>query len=100
MSMTEAGLDPSAVSIRVEGRVQGVGFRYNAQRKASALSLTGWVRNERDGSVALVCEGGAAAIAAFLDWLEGGGPPHSRISRIDYFRIKPTGCFSRFSVDY
>ena len=37
--------------IRFYGRVQGVGFRYHAKHAAAALGLTGWVRNEYDGSV-------------------------------------------------
>ena len=36
---------------QVYGRVQGVGFRYTVTQAANALGLTGWVCNERDGSV-------------------------------------------------
>lgn len=41
----------------VRGRVQGVGFRYFVQREASALGLSGYVRNRWDGSVEVVAEG-------------------------------------------
>ena len=41
----------------IEGRVQGVGFRYRAQYAAQYLELTGWVRNEDDGSVTLEVQG-------------------------------------------
>lgn len=39
------------------GRVQGVGFRYRAKYAADSLGLTGWVRNEWDGSVEMEVQG-------------------------------------------
>ena len=89
-----------ALRINVTGRVQGVGFRYTTQQKALRLGLTGWVRNERDGSVEIMCEGTAEQIAALLDWLEAGGPSHSRIVGIEHYTLEPKGVFSRFSVEY
>lgn len=41
------------ISIRIYGRVQGVGFRVSAQKKADELGITGFVRNEPDGTVYL-----------------------------------------------
>jgi len=41
----------------VRGQVQGVGFRYRAQYAAQSLGLTGWARNEEDGSVTLEVQG-------------------------------------------
>jgi acylphosphatase len=40
-----------AVHLRIEGRVQGVGYRAWLEHKASAAGLRGWVRNRQDGSV-------------------------------------------------
>ena len=51
---------------RFSGFVQGVGFRYEAQRIASQLELVGWVRNQGDGSVVVELEGKANYIEAFL----------------------------------
>ncbi len=48
------------------GSVQGVGFRFAAERAASSLSLTGWVRNLRDGRVEIMCEGSDKALKDFL----------------------------------
>lgn len=51
---------------RFSGLVQGVGFRYEAQRIASQLDLVGWVKNQRDGRVVVEIEGRANYIEAFL----------------------------------
>lgn len=68
-------------SIRVIGRVQGVFFRASAQRKALDLGLTGWVRNEEEGSVSAEVEGAKENLAAFLDWCRRG-PPHARVEKV------------------
>lgn len=52
------------------GRVQGVGFRYHAQHAAAALGLTGWVRNEYDGSVTMELQGDEAQIDRMIQMLE------------------------------
>ena len=89
-----------AYRINVTGRVQGVGFRYSAQQRAVRLGLTGWVRNERDGSVGIFCEGAAVAVAAFITWLEDGGPAGSRITHIEKNPAAANETFSRFTIEY
>ena len=54
------------ITVRYEGRVQGVGFRYTAVSLAQDLNLTGWVKNEFDGSVALVAEGEEESLMELL----------------------------------
>jgi acylphosphatase len=49
------------------GHVQGVGFRYTAQRLAGGFSIAGYVRNLTNGNVELVAEGEAEQVQAFLD---------------------------------
>ncbi|RNC81959.1 MAG: acylphosphatase [Phycisphaera sp.] len=44
-------------SVRFTGRVQGVGFRMTARAVAQSLKLSGWVRNEPDGSVLMEVQG-------------------------------------------
>lgn len=66
------------VYARVTGTVQGVGFRYFTQRKASRLGLVGYVRNMPNGSVELEVEGERDVVDAFLDSVRAG-PPGSRI---------------------
>jgi acylphosphatase len=47
---------------RVEGEVQGVGFRWYVHGQARALAIAGWVRNEPDGAVVLVASGDATGL--------------------------------------
>lgn len=54
------------LAIRFVGEVQGVGFRWTSQRLANQLGLTGWVRNEWDGSVSMELQGSNDKIAAFF----------------------------------
>ena len=54
------------------GRVQGVGFRWRALYAAQGLGLSGWVKNETDGSVTLEVQGEALAISEFLREVRGG----------------------------
>ena len=62
--MTE---ETEAVLVRIAGRVQGVGFRFWMRGQAQRLGLSGWVRNEADGSVAALICGPAASVATMLE---------------------------------
>jgi acylphosphatase len=66
----------------VEGRVQGVGYRYFAARAARELGVRGWVRNLVDGRVEAEAAGNPAAVRAFVERLREG-PPHGRVDRVD-----------------
>ncbi len=52
-----------------KGRVQGVGFRYRASYAARSLNITGWVRNEDDGTVEMEAQGSEAQINRMLSML-------------------------------
>ena len=81
----------------VDGRVQGVGFRYFTQERAVLLGLTGWVRNRWNGTVELVAEGPRADLDTLLQAVRRG--PHAgttRNVRIDW--MDATGEFSSFYV--
>lgn len=86
------------LTMRVFGRVQGVGFRMYTQDQARDLGLDGWVRNEPDGSVALVAEGEASALDALEAWVRAGGPPSGQVTRCERDRGGATGEFRGFVV--
>lgn len=66
----------------VEGRVQGVGFRYYTVQAARSLGLSGWVRNRADGSVEIEVAGDPAIVARLRLRVEEG-PPGSRVRTIE-----------------
>jgi acylphosphatase len=65
----------------VSGRVQGVGFRFFAERAARTSGVSGWVRNRADGSVETVAEGEREAVTRYLEMLRSG-PPGSRVTSL------------------
>jgi acylphosphatase len=65
----------------IEGLVQGVFYRAQTQKKAQALGITGWVRNELDGSVTVYACGDPAAIEELESWL-WVGPPSARVENV------------------
>ena len=71
------------VTVRVEGRVQGVWFRAWTKEEAEALGLSGWVRNEPDGSVAAVLSGPEARVREMLAALHRG-PPEARVRDVTW----------------
>ena len=58
--------------IHVKGRVQGVGFRYSAVREARSRGITGFVKNQYDGSVYIEAEGSQEQLLEFVEWCRRG----------------------------
>ena len=85
------------LTARVEGIVQAVGFRYWTQRKADELGLTGTVRNNEDGSVAVVVEGPQPVVLEFRSWLRSDSPP-GRVDNVEESVTAATGEFKEFWV--
>lgn len=86
------------VRLRIEGRVQGVGYRMFVERTAVALDLDGWVRNRRDGDVEAVVSGVSDAIDEIIARCKVG-PPAARVDRVEVlpedevvagFSVRPT----------
>jgi acylphosphatase len=78
----------SRVRARVTGRVQGVSYRWATRATARSLGLTGWVRNEDDGSVLLEAEGEPGAVERLVAWL-GKGPPGARVAGVAVEKLSP-----------
>lgn len=83
----------------VSGRVQGVSFRYYTTQKAQQLNLTGWVRNNPDGTVEVVAEGDRADLDKLLEFLHTGSPA-ARVQHVDSTRETGQESFKSFSVRY
>ena len=94
-NMTEDDL--SRLHINVEGRVQGVGFRYFVVENAQRLNLSGWVRNRWDGSVELVAEGNRQSLDNLLAAVRRG-PRSSMVLGIKIDWGEATGEFRDFRV--
>ena len=82
----------------VSGEVQGVGFRYKAQRIAARLHLTGWVRNLYDGRVELELQGEETEIDRFFPWMEDSC--YIEITRIESKELQTKDEESSFGVRY
>jgi len=85
-----AGGGRTAVRVRVDGRVQGVGFRDWTRRRAHELALLGWVRNEDDGGVRVHAEGAPGAVDALLAALREG-PPAAVVDAVAATPVKVEG---------
>jgi acylphosphatase len=74
----------------VFGRVQGVGFRFAAEREARHRGLAGWVTNRSDGAVEVHYEGASPLVADFEEWL-ARGPIAARVERVEARDAEPQG---------
>lgn len=86
-----------AYELRAIGYVQGVGFRAWAASRARMHHVSGWVRNERDGSVSLFAEGIEPDLNEFFDDLKAGNGI-SRIETLEIKKAEPSGS-ARFVID-
>lgn len=83
----------------VHGRVQGVFFRQSTVDMARSLTLTGWVKNCPDGTVAVVFEGESGAVKKALEWCHHG-PPAARVRHVDVAWKEDRGEFDCFDTRY
>ncbi|KAM0216677.1 hypothetical protein ACHAPA_007628 [Fusarium lateritium] len=69
------------VFFAVEGRVQGVGFRYFTQKKAQEYGVTGWCRNTKDETVEGEAQGNEEVLAKFFKDVDDG-PRSARVTKV------------------
>ena len=74
----------------ISGTVQGVGYRFFAQRSAARHQIHGYVRNLEDGRVEALAEGAATSVEAFLEDLTAG-PIYARVDEIEETVLEPSG---------
>lgn len=83
--------------ILIGGRVQGVGFRFFAEERASVEGLHGWVRNLPDGRVEVRLEGDEESVTRVETALRRG-PAGARVETFDVQPETPTGRATGFAV--
>ena len=89
--------EPGRVHLIVEGRVQGVGFRYFTYETALRLGVAGWVRNRWDESVEVCAEGERAVLENFVEQV-GRGPRSAFVTRLNVEWQPATGEFNGFRI--
>lgn len=70
------------LNIKISGRVQGVLFRYSAKQKADSLNITGFAKNELDGSLYIEAEGESENLEKFVSWCKAG-PPVAKVDQAE-----------------
>ncbi|MEO9477347.1 MAG: acylphosphatase [Cyclobacteriaceae bacterium] len=85
-----------AIKIRCYGKVQGVFFRVSTKSQADELGVTGWVRNEPDGSVLIHAEGEGDVLNRLVAWSKKG-PQFARVSSVEQEGSTPEG-FDSFEI--
>jgi acylphosphatase len=76
--------------VLVSGRVQGVWYRETCRRVATENAVAGWVRNNHDGTVEAVLEGGSDAVERVIAWM-GTGPPQAHVEHVEVRTEAPVG---------
>jgi acylphosphatase len=82
----------------IRGDVQGVGYRFFAQRAAAQHQVVGYVRNRPDGTVEAVAEGSANNVEEFKKDLVTG-PQWATVAQVEEINLDPTGLYSSFRIE-
>jgi len=83
----------------ISGDVQGVGYRFFAQRAAARHQVVGYVKNLDDGRVEVLAEGPAPHVEAFKHEL-ATGPRFSAVAHVEEINLDPTGLFPSFRIEH
>ena len=82
----------------IRGDVQGVGYRFFAQRAAAQHQVVGYVRNCPDGTVEAVAEGSVNSVEEFKKDLVTG-PQWATVAQVEEINLEPTGVYSSFRIE-
>ncbi len=82
----------------ISGEVQGVGYRFFAQRSSARHQIRGYVKNLDDGRVEVLAEGPAKAVETFRQDL-AAGPLSATVTVVEELVIDPTGHYSNFRIE-
>lgn len=87
------------IELKIYGRVQGVFYRDSARRRAGNLNITGFTKNEPDGTVRLVAEGEEENLKKFIKWCYNGSIL-AKVVKVDIEYKQATGEFKNFNIVY
>jgi acylphosphatase len=82
----------------VQGRVQGVGFRWFVEREAQTLGVTGWVRNNPDGTVETLATGTRHQLSELHRRLREG-PRAARVDNVEVSEGQPVSGLKTFRIE-
>jgi acylphosphatase len=83
----------------ISGEVQGVGYRFFAQRAAARHQVVGYVKNLSDGRVEVLVEGSPTQVEAFKHDL-AAGPRFGHVDDVEELNLDPTGTYSSFRIEH
>ena len=98
---SDVSTNPHKVARRflISGEVQGVGYRFFAQRAAARHQVVGYVKNLSDGRVEALVEGSPTQVEAFKHDL-AAGPRFGHVDDIEELNLDPTGTYSSFRIEH
>ncbi|GGC88288.1 acylphosphatase [Thalassobacillus devorans] len=84
--------------IIVHGRVQGVGFRFSAQQVAAEHNISGWVKNNPDGTVEIEAEGEKHNLDRFMEDIQNGPSPYAKVEHMDITTENKEKGYKKFQI--
>jgi acylphosphatase len=96
--MTQTEKTVEARRFVVHGRVQGVGFRWFVEREAHILGISGWVRNNADGSLEVLAQGTSDQLSGLHARLRQG-PRAARVDDVEVSEARPSANISSFRIE-